>query len=231
MRLLTIILLALIIFCQTVDQPINIISVTGEATTYLSSNLYTIGFTIETTNMTAANSLLENNRIGRSVDAVFSEFNIPKANVTTTDFSIEPKTESVQQLGVYRDVFKGYTVNNQIEVKLTDINLLTRMLDSVNRAGVNIVRYINFGIDPRTEQVVRKNLLNVALTDARGKANLIASSLGVVVTGVYNVRYLVGQPTPIIAGGYARKQEAQAIVYSDKNKEVSISIDVVFRIR
>jgi uncharacterized protein YggE len=228
------ILLLTYTICQETATAANTIQVSGEAIAYLSSNLFSIGFTVETTNMTATVSLYENRRIANLVDSVFSELNIPLANITTTDFTIEPKRESVKKLGVWKEIFKGYTVSNQIEVKLGDINLLTKLLDRITRAGVNIVKYITFEIDPQTEKLLRTSLITAAVSDAREKANILASSLGVSITGIHNVKFEIPQPIlPVYERGDTMAEAPQeAKVYTGaNNKQVRVSVDISFRIR
>jgi uncharacterized protein YggE len=237
MRLIAIILLSITALGQTYYQvPIlNTIAVTGEASTYVSSNLYTIGFTVQTIHLNATTSLSENKRISSSIDAVFNQFNVPSANITTTDFSIQPKYDNIKRLGVLKEIFQGYTVNNQIEVRLGDLNVLTKLLDRITKAGVNKVDYINLGIDEQTEQAARKRLLNSALNDARDKADLIANNTKVNIVGLHKVTYQVKEDVyPVREHGYGR-QEAKASdsvkIYSDAGKKVNVLVDVTYRVK
>jgi uncharacterized protein YggE len=213
----------------------NTIKVTGVASTFVPTSLFVIGFTIETLHMSASKSLTQNKAITTSINSIFTELRIPMTSVTTIAFSIEPKYESEQSetTRAWTQIFKGYAVSNQLEVKLTDLNLLSRFLDRITAVGVNIVKYINFEIDEPTETKLRTQLVSTAVADAKNKAQLLATPLGVTITGVRSVRFTEEEPVEMKtqSSGLAMAAESDAPqIYEDKNREIKVSVDVTFNI-
>ena len=166
---------------------------------------------------------------------------ITKDNITTTDYSLTPVysqpntcliannpgqsincTSTTQQL-------VGYAVRNAIQVSVTDMTSIGKVLDAATQNGANEVSGITFTFTGGTYASLQKQALEKAVQDASNQAQTMATALGVRITGVVSITpaylyqpYLTakmnvastGNPTPIQTG----------------TLQVSVNVQVVYEI-
>jgi uncharacterized protein YggE len=70
----------------------------------------------------------------------------------------------------------GYAANNSLQVVMTDLSLVGRVIDTANNAGANSVGGLTFEL--RDSDPVVQRLLTAAAQQARAHANAIATGLG-----------------------------------------------------
>ena len=71
--------------------------------------------------------------------------------IKTSNFNVSPKYESRIIDGVRQNVFVGYVVRNNINIKVIDINKIAIILDALTRSGVNGIGGITFDLDDKEE--------------------------------------------------------------------------------
>ena len=76
----------------------------------------------------------------------------------------------------------GYTAENTFRVVVNDINKLGEVLDAAMANGATQVSDVSYGL--KDEKAARNEALRRAVLDARSKADVIASTLGVKIIGV-----------------------------------------------
>lgn len=79
----------------------------------------------------------------------------------------------------------GYSVTNVISIKTTDLERVSRIVDTAMAAGANTIHALRFTL--RDDRSVRAQALRQAVEDARGQADVIAATLGVKVGRVRSV--------------------------------------------
>jgi uncharacterized protein len=146
-----------------------------------------------------------------------SFFNIsPNYNITEEDEDLPPIET--------RDII-SYTVTNSITVDSYNLLNVSQWIDTAVQAGVNDISSISFSLSDEKSELIKNDLLKQAVTNAKGKADIAASALGLNVTGVKSINIepvngfppsppeplmareaagtaapTAGLPTPIIAG-------------------------------
>jgi uncharacterized protein YggE len=158
--------------CCLVDHTITI---SGFASVYLPSDLIKIRVAMETKENLASNSLKKNTDISRAVDKAIKELGIKSSDISTTSFSIFDSFKSVLQADkvTYLDVFDGYKVVNEIEIRVKELSFVGKIIDRVVNAGATSITGITFTNDDALIQKTKKELLVQASNDATEKANLI----------------------------------------------------------
>lgn len=97
---------------------------------------------------------------------------IPKSNVTTVDFSIQPEMNYKKSLAV----IVGYSAHNSVRIRTKDLDKLSKLIDTAVSAGANNVREISFDIE--NPQELHQKALALAVKKAGNKARTIAQSIG-----------------------------------------------------
>lgn len=78
----------------------------------------------------------------------------------------------------------GYSASNSVEIKTTNLDILSDVIDRSAAAGANQIGGISFSVSDERQKELREDLMGEAVADASSKANTLASSLGVKITGV-----------------------------------------------
>ncbi|BDG01060.1 SIMPL domain-containing protein [Anaeromyxobacter oryzae] len=122
----------------------------------------------------------------------------------------------------------GYTVVDEVRVKVRDVSRLGAVLDRVVAAGANTLRGLSFEKEDPAPQ--RREALARAVGDARAKAEAIAKAAGVGLGDVLSVDEAAAAPRPIPMMRAVAREGGEAPV-SPGEVEVSGQVEVTFAIR
>ena len=157
--------------------------VSGEGTMSVEPDLATLDFGVETTALSVSDA---NNRASTAMDKIVKALKargVKDEDMQTNRFSIYPLYDYVEEVvdGVRsgRQVLTGYRVNNTATVKLRDLDSIGEVIDEVVAAGGGDARIgnINFTLeDPKPKMA---NLREMAVKDAKTKAEHLAKLSGV----------------------------------------------------
>lgn len=148
-----------------------------------------------------------------------------------TNYSIYPEYNYTQELG---QQLVGYKVSNQVAVKIRDLSKIPEILGLAGKNGATEVSGLNFTIDE--PENLKAQARDKALIDARARALVLSSSLGVRLGSVVAYNEYEGAadyPTPIMMysktdngmGGGA--PEAVAGGSKDVNMNVSVTYEIL----
>jgi uncharacterized protein len=167
----------------------NTISVSGTGSLSIPTNIIRLGFTIETKEKEARLSFTKNKEITTKVNQILlNETNIPMKNITTTNFQIFPKYKYIKDENKNNiEIFDGYVVSNQLDIKLSDKDIATQLIDSLVNAGVNRINYINFTTQQELVNAAKKKVIALAVIDAFSRANVVAANSKVKIIDVISI--------------------------------------------
>lgn len=115
----------------------------------------------------------ENTRKVNAMVTALKDAGIAEADLQTNNYNIAPKYDYTD--GLQRVV--GYTVSQNLEVKVRDLAKVGDVLARVGQLGANQVSGVNFTLDDPSS--VKQEARRKALADARAKADELAEALGV----------------------------------------------------
>jgi uncharacterized protein YggE len=215
------------------------LSVVGNAQTMVKPDKVTLSLSVETTNTTANAALNANSAaMNRALNAL-KVAGVRENETSTSFFNISPNYNLTQQ-GQEQDFpppteskdIISYTVTNSITVDSYNLLNVSKWIDTAVQAGVNDISSIYFSLSDTKSKLIKNDLLKQAVANAKSKADIAASALGLNVTGVKSINIepvnvfpppeplmarktvaeaaapTAGPPTPIIAG----EQEVTASV-------------------
>ncbi len=163
----------------------------------------------------------ENSRKVNAMIAAMKDLNIAEADLQTNTYNIAAKYEYKD--GTQRVI--GYTVSQNIEVKVRDLSKVGTVLSRVGQLGANQVNGVNFTIDDPAS--LKQEARRKALEDARSKANELAKALGVEIVHVVTFSESGGTQAPM------PMYRAEAMVASAAPTAPDIqagSLDVISRV-
>jgi uncharacterized protein len=159
----------------------NILSTLGIATAKVKPDKVTLVFGVETTNKTANAALSTNSATMNRVLNVLLAVGVKENETSTSAFSISPNYNYSKSGS--RNV-TGFTVTNSIQIESSTINSTAKWIDTaVSSGGATTVKSIGFTLSEKKLEEI-KNGLKQAINNARSKADIAASTLGLKLLGV-----------------------------------------------
>jgi uncharacterized protein len=193
----------------------NRLTVTGEGTVSVAPDqaVITIGVINESQNLSAAQK--ENADKTAAVIQALMSLGIPQTDIQTSVYRIDPQYnyENGQQ------IFRGYRVENQLQVTVKDISRTGQVIDQAVANGANFVSSIQFTVSDTNEPYNRA--LTIAIQNAHQKAMTIARTMGVSLQPVPIVVQELSQaapPRPIPFQAAMLAQTAETPIQPGENK-------------
>jgi len=115
----------------------------------------------------------ENAKIMEQVINSIEEIGVLPKYIQTQNYNIRPNYDYING----KQIFRGYEVNNNLKVLISDINTVGEIIDTAVKNGANTVSGINFIVSDQTKYYYEA--LRLATTDAQNKATVMANKLKV----------------------------------------------------
>lgn len=172
----TIIILTLIglYFYKSNFSTQNTISVNGNAVQKVSPDEITIYFNVDTKGKTSIEAENSNTEITQNLKKNVIELGFSEDDVTTENFNIYPEYDYSQGQKLI-----GYRASHSLKVALPidKQNKIGEVIDAGAKAGAGI-SYINFELSPALEQQSKAEAIKIAASDAKVKAESMATGFG-----------------------------------------------------
>lgn len=205
------------------------IMVSGTASTKAIPDRAVITFAVETRDSTAVAALEKNSETMSRVLAALENAGVQKNETSTAYFNIYPVYNYTQNGNVQS--LQGYTVTNSLTVSSSRTGNVSSWIDAAVQAGANRVDSVQFVFSNQQLAKIQSALIENAIDNARGKADTIATKLGVEIKGVQSIVSSDSGYNP----GSAYPQQAQLGASSTPivvgAQEVSASVNIVYIIR
>jgi uncharacterized protein len=218
----------------------NTLHVMGNAQMMVKPDKVTLSLSVETTNKTANEALVANSQAMNNTLEALKAAGVMENETSTSFFNIVPNYNITQEEEGLppiesRDII-SYTVTNSITVDSYNLLNVSQWIDTAVQAGVNDIRSISFGLSNEKSEAVKNGLLKQAVANAKNKAVIAASALGLNVIGVKSVivEGLDGFP-PIPQPFFAKEAVAAAAPEAGPpiiagEQEVTSRVNIVFLI-
>lgn len=207
----------------------NTITVSGSGEVYVKSDLAFVTFSVITEKKEVADAMKENTEKMNAIIDSIKEQEVEEKDLKTTSFNIYPRYEWREKTQFYprgRRILTGYEIRQSLEVKIRDMGKIGVIIQKATDAGANQVGDLRFTID--NEDEIKKQARGQAIDKAKGKAEELASQLGVKLVRIVN--FSEGGVIPYYYGSRAEVEmvgsdEAVPQIETGENKvEVNVSI-------
>lgn len=178
----------------------GVMKVNGQGTVNAEPEIASLNLGIITENTSLQAAQRENALKANAVIDELLRIGIPRRNISTASYNIEPQYDFVEG----KQIFRAYRVSNILSVTITDLARVGEVIDRATAKGVNRVDNIIFKVEDPA--VYYRRALNLAVRDAALKARELGSTLGVRVNEI---------PCKILELGTARPyEEGQMLKFS-----------------
>jgi hypothetical protein len=163
-----------------------------------------------------------------AIIAALKQMGVADDDIQTSNYNIAPKFEYTE--GVSNVV--GYTVSQNLNVKVRDLDKVGAALSKAGELGANQVNGVRFTIDDPT--VVQQQARTKAIEDAKNKAQELANAMGVKIVKIVTFSESSGGTTPPMFA-YRALDSAQAAApvpdIQTGSLDVQANVSVTFEIR
>ncbi|MBT1443979.1 SIMPL domain-containing protein [Shewanella sp. JM162201] len=126
----------------------------------------------------------------------------------------------------------GYSANRRVTVRISDLARVNDILDSALTEGINRVGDISFELVD--DSAARAKVRELAILDARSKAESLAKGFGSDIDKVWNIRYFEQGPVrPVMYKAAAMEADNAAVGASYQSGDITLSdrVEVTYRLR
>lgn len=166
---------------NTLSQRNNIIKVKGEGEIAVQPDTASVNLGVVTESKELIGAQQQNSIVGNKVIDSLIALGIDRNQIQTFDYRIEPDYDYDQG----KQIFRGYKVTHILEVKIDDLSIIGKVVDTAVQNGANYVANVQF--TTRYKDSYYQQALVMALNNASSKATTIANTLRVTLN-----------PTPIL---------------------------------
>jgi uncharacterized protein len=221
------------VFAQNIgSNPINsTLSVSGMATTKVKPDKIILSLGVETTNKTADEALSSNSKLMSKTLAALKAAGVRENETSTSSFSISPNYNYSQ---ASRGILTGFTASNSVIIESNGINRTSKWIDTAISAGSNNINSIDFTLSDKKQKAITNSLITQSIDNAKEKARIAASALGLKVIGVKSINFIEFSPPTIpqqqsfLAKAAPTSPNAASTPIIPGEQEIAQNIDIVF---
>lgn len=199
------------------------LTVTETASVDAKPDIARVAFGVVTEDRDPAAASRENARITNAVIDAIRRFGIPREDLETASYRVEP----IVNYQARPPVTTGYRVSNVVNVTQRNLERVGQLIDVGIKAGANVVQGVNFTIEDPTP--FRREALVKAIGQAKSKAQLMAENLGVRLGTVISASESVFYPVPLDRPMYARADAAPTPIMPG-DIEVNATVTITYAI-
>jgi uncharacterized protein len=202
------------------------LSISGSAEQRITPDTASLSIGVVVQSPTANEASTENAAL---MNAVISELR----NIGLQENEIQTSYVSIQPVYNYTGTptIVAYSASNSVQVTTKMLDNVSAIIDRSTTAGANQIGGITFSVSDERQQTLRNELFQIAVADARSKADELASGLGVTIVDVQTASVSdIGSAQPI----YREAAVAEAAVPTPVlpgETTVSISVQVTYIVR
>ena len=162
------------------------IQVTGTGTVSAAPDQAILYLAVETRASTASQATTDNAAAMTSVINSLTAAGIGKDSIQTTSYTLTPIYSNPSNESIPPSII-GYDAVNAIQVTISNLDSVGKVLDQAISAGVNQVQGITFTLSSASMATLQKQALQLALQDADNQAKATAAALGITIIGPISV--------------------------------------------
>jgi len=208
------------------------ISVTGEGKAYEKPDIALVNLGVHSEASKSQDAVDENNKIMNNIIKSVKDLGIDEKDIKTTSYNLSPLYDYTEK----ERFFKGYTLDQQIQVKIRSFEKISDVLDKASSLGANTIGNLQFTVD--NPEVARAEARAKAIEQAKEKAVSIFAQSGLKMGKLMNIYEGgfggcgLGCPTPLYGmEGVANKAISIAPQVQPGQMEVDVSVTLIYWVK
>ena len=178
------------------------VSFTASAKVFAKPDIAQISLAVKTDRQKdAATAVKSNTDKMNVVVAKVKELGIDEKDIQTSAYNLTPEYDYSSNIG--RGVLVGYSVYQEVTVKIRDLDKVGKVIETATGAGSNQVGGISFTIDDLTN--LKNEARAEAVVKAKEQAKTMAKLTGIKLGKIVNVWENSSNPIPYMDSAYSNK--------------------------
>jgi uncharacterized protein YggE len=206
------------------------VSVTGTGKITVKPTIARINFGVFTHKDTASAAQTENDAIMSKITAALKAAGIKEDDIQTTGYSLQPSY--VWDKDTEKNVLNGYDMNHTMTVVVRAINDAGKTVSLIADNGANTVSSISFDVDDATLEQTKLAALDLAMANARKRADVVAKAAGKTILSVQTVNVNENTYTPYpmykVDTAVATGSAAAPVEAGTLDVQMSVSVTYLF---
>lgn len=161
----------------------DVFQVSGVGKTVAAPDTASISFGVTKTAGTVADAQNQTNTAISEITQALKDAGIDEKDMQTTNYSVNPNYDFTNA----RQTVTGYTVTQNIDVKITPLDKANTALDIMTSKGANVVGQVSFGFSDSVKKQLEEKARRMAVDDAKSKAQSLANASGIHLGRIINV--------------------------------------------
>ncbi len=168
------------------------IRVTGRGSLRIKPDVTRITLSLEGTYPEYGEALRRSAEDTEQLKDLLTGFGFARSDLRTLNFHVDTEYESCKEKGAFKQRFIGYRFRHLMKVEFaSDNDRLGRLLFALSNCPVKPELRLSYTV--RDPEAVKNDLLGKAVTDAKGKAAVLAGAAGIALKGIQSIDYSWGQ--------------------------------------
>lgn len=228
------------------------IMVSGEGKAYAKPDVAMVSFGAHTEAVKSQDAVAQNNEIMNKVIAAVKKLGVADKDIQTTMYNLQPlydygypvpMVESVRDstgasvaypVPVKGRTFRGYSVDQQLQVKIHTFENINAIMDAATSNGANTVGSLQFTVDDMEE--VKSQAREKAVIQAKKKAAGLFSAAGLRGAKIVNISEGYGNYPPPFYSTMAKDMVGGAASapipeIQPGQQEVDVTVTLTYRVR
>ncbi len=212
------------------------IQVSGNGKAYVKPDIAMISFGMHTQAPKSQDAVNQNNTVMNAVISAIKGLGVTDKDIQTTLYQVQPvySYQAVPMMypaPVRNQVVTGYSLDQQIQVKIRNFDNINAILDAATKNGANTIGSLQFTVDDMEK--VRSEARANAIMEAKEKAMSMFNSAGLHGAKIVNISEGYNYAEPMYATGVAMKDSAVNVAPSIQTgqEEVSVTVTLTYRVK
>lgn len=193
----------------------------GKATAVPNTALLSLGVT--KTAQTVQDAQNQTNTVANKLIANLKNLGVEEKDIKTTNYSVNPNYDFRSG----RQITNGYTVTQNLEVKVKPIEKANNVIDTATKDGANIIGGLMFILDDQTQKDLENKARKEAVNNAKEKAQSLANIAGIKLGRIVDVQENF-QPNPVkfrpLATDMTKLETETTITPGENTIEITITL-------
>lgn len=202
------------------EDQLNAIVASGVGSVSAQATQATLTLGVRTEDPVAAEAVEDNAKLMNQVIEDIKALGISEEDIKTVSYNVNPNYDWES-----RNV-TSYRVTNMVQVEVEEISMAGDIIDAAAEAGANSIQGISFGLSEEELKALTNDAYVLALQNAKGKADLIAGTLDLEITGVVYVTESIYNPYTPMRSYLETAKEPTPII--EGTLSVSVTVQVAF---
>ncbi len=209
----------------------DLFSASGEGKATAVPDQATVNAGVTAQAATVAQAQQKVNQAASKIITDIKKLGLSDKDIKTTNYSVTPNySNEIMLMGRGDQSIIGYTVTQNLEIKVKPIEKVNQVVDTTTKNGANLVGSITFTFSDSLSKSLEQQATKQAVDEAKEKAQTLANAAGVRLGKIINVVESSNQPRPLMAAGVAKTDSSEPTNITPGENTLTATVTIYYDI-